>query len=46
VTIYGENITNEQGDVFIGVGNGEPTYKYTNRPRTFGVQLTKGFGRS
>jgi outer membrane receptor protein involved in Fe transport len=45
ITIYGENITNEQGDVFIGVGNGEPTFKYTNRPRTWGVQLTKGFGR-
>jgi hypothetical protein len=46
VTLFVENIFDEDGDVFIGGGTGgEPTSKVTNRPQTIGVQLTKGFGR-
>ena len=45
IVVFGENIFDEQGDVFIGVGNGEPTFKYTNRPRTIGVEFIKGFER-
>ncbi len=26
IIVFGENIFDEQGDVFIGVGNGEPTF--------------------
>lgn len=47
VTLFIENIFDEDGDVFIGGGSGgEPTSKVTNRPQTIGVQVTKGFGRS
>lgn len=47
VTLFVENIFDEEGDVFIGGGTGgEPTSKVTNRPQTVGVQLTKGFGRN
>ncbi|MCZ6539776.1 MAG: TonB-dependent receptor [Chloroflexi bacterium] len=41
-----ENMFDERGDVFIGGGSGgQPTSKITNRPQTFGVRVTKGFGR-
>lgn len=47
VTLFVENIFDEQGDVFIGGGTGgEPTSKVTNRPQTVGVQIVKGFGRN
>jgi outer membrane receptor protein involved in Fe transport len=46
LTLFVENIFDEDGDVFIGGGTGgEPTSKITNRPQTVGVQITKGFGR-
>ena len=46
MTLYIENIFDKRGDVFIGGGaQGQPTSKITNRPRTVGVQVTKGFGR-
>lgn len=46
MTLYIENIFDKRGDVFIGGGSGgQPTSKITNRPRTIGVQVTKGFGR-
>jgi iron complex outermembrane receptor protein len=45
LVLFAENMFDERGDVFIGVGNGEPTFKITNRPRTIGVEFTKGFGR-
>jgi len=46
ITLFIENIADTQGDVYIGGGSGgEPTSKVTNRPRTFGIQVTKGFGR-
>lgn len=41
--VFAENLLDEEGDVFIGVGNGEPTFKYTNRPRTIGFEVTKQF---
>ena len=41
---FAENLFDEDGDVFIGVGNGEPTFKYTNRPRTVGIEFRKRFG--
>ena len=41
-----ENIFDERGDVYIeGPGGGQPSSKITNRPQTFGVRVTKGFGR-
>jgi iron complex outermembrane recepter protein len=47
LTLFVENIFDEDGDVFIGGGSGgEPTSKVTNRPQTVGVQITKGFGRN
>lgn len=47
LTVFIENIFDEDGDVFIGGGSGgEPTSKITNRPQTVGVQITKGFGRN
>lgn len=47
VTLFIENIFDEEGDVFIGGGTGgEPTSKITNRPQTVGLQVTKGFGRN
>jgi outer membrane receptor protein involved in Fe transport len=46
VTLFVDNMFDKHGDVFIGGGTGgEPTSKVTNRPRTVGLQLTKGFGR-
>lgn len=46
LTVFVENIFDEDGDVFIGGGSGgQPTSKVTNRPQTVGVQITKGFGR-
>ena len=47
LTLFIENIFDEDGDVFIGGGSGgQPTNKVTNRPQTIGVQVTKGFGRT
>ncbi len=45
VMLFAENLFDKAGDVFIGVGNGEPTFKYTNRPRTVGLEVIKYFGR-
>lgn len=45
--LFIENVFDEDGDVSIGGGAGaEPTSKVTNRPRTVGVRITKGFGRN
>jgi hypothetical protein len=46
LALFIENIADEDGDVFIGTANGQPTSKVTNRPRTIGVRVTKGFGRN
>jgi hypothetical protein len=47
LTFFIENIFDEAGDVNIGGGGGgQPTNKLTNRPRTVGIQITKGFGRT
>ena len=47
LTLFIENIFDEDGDVSIGGGGGgQPTNKITNRPQTIGVQVTKGFGRN
>jgi len=45
--LFIENLFDEDGDVSIGGGAGaQPTTKVTNRPRTIGVRVTKGFGRN
>jgi outer membrane receptor protein involved in Fe transport len=45
--LFIENMFDEDGDVYIGGGNNaRPTSKVTNRPRTVGVRVTKGFGRT
>lgn len=47
LTLFIENMFDEDGDLVIdGQGGGQPTAKVTNRPRTIGVQVTKGFGRN
>lgn len=47
LTLFVENVFDEEGDVFIGGGSGgQPTSKITNRPQTVGIQVTKGFGRN
>ena len=47
MTFFIENMFDERADIFIGGGSGgQPTSKITSRPRTIGVQVTKGFGRS
>lgn len=47
LTLFVENMFDEEGDVFIGGGSGgQPTSKITNRPMTVGVQVTMGFGRN
>ena len=43
LTFFAENLLDERGDVFIGVGNGEPTHKITNRPRSVGFEINKRF---
>lgn len=43
VSLFVENAFDVQGDVFIGVGNGQPTFKITNRPRTIGLEISKYF---
>ena len=45
--LFIENMFDEDGDVYIGGAAGaQPTSKVTNRPRTVGVRVTKGFGRN
>ena len=45
--LFIENMFDEEGDVNIGGAAGaQPTSKVTNRPRTIGVRVTKGFGRN
>ena len=44
ITLFIENMFNEDADLLIGTANGQPTSKVTNRPRTVGVQVTKRFG--
>ena len=47
LTLFIENMFNEDGDLFIGGGSGgQPTSKVTNRPQSIGLQVTKGFGRT
>lgn len=41
--LFWENVTDEDGDVAIIRGAGEPTRKVTNRPSTIGLSLTKRF---
>jgi iron complex outermembrane receptor protein len=37
------NVFDIQGDVFLVGATATPTVKYTNLPRTIGVELTKRF---
>ena len=43
LVFFAENLLDERGDVYLGVGNGEPTFKITNRPRTIGFEINKQF---
>ena len=45
IVVFGENIFDEEGDVLISAGNGEPTFKSANCPHTIGVEFTKCCGR-
>src|SRR5262249_20161355 len=41
--LYVDNVFDVAGDVYIAAGTATPTAKYTNRPRTIGVEVTKKF---
>ena len=43
VALYVNNVFDMQGDVFLIGATATPTMKYTNRPRTIGVELSKRF---
>ncbi len=43
VALYVNNVFDIQGDVFLVGATATPTVKYTNLPRTIGVELTKRF---
>ena len=43
MTLFVENIGDTAGDLFVSAANGQPTSKVTNRPRTVGLQVTKGW---
>jgi outer membrane receptor protein involved in Fe transport len=43
VALYVNNVFDIQGDVFLVGATATPTLKYTNLPRTIGVELTKSF---
>jgi outer membrane receptor protein involved in Fe transport len=43
VALYVNNVFDIQGDVFLAGATATPTVKYTNLPRTIGVELTKRF---
>jgi outer membrane receptor protein involved in Fe transport len=43
VALYVNNVFDVQGDVFIVGATATPTVKYTNMPRTIGLELTKRF---
>ena len=42
--LFLENIADEQPDIAIGTGGGQPTSKITSRPRTVGLAVTQAFG--
>ena len=42
--LFLENIADEQPDISIGTGGGQPTNKITSRPRTVGLAVTQAFG--
>lgn len=43
VALYVNNVFDIQGDVFLAGATATPTVKYTNLPRTIGVELSKRF---
>ena len=43
IALFADNIFDKAGDVYISAATATPTTKYTNRPRTIGVELTKSF---
>ena len=43
VALYVNNVFDVQGDVFLVAATATPTVKYTNQPRTIGVELSKRF---
>jgi iron complex outermembrane recepter protein len=43
VALYVNNVFDIQGDVFLVGATATPTVKYTNMPRTIGLELTKRF---
>lgn len=43
ITAFIENAFDERAQIFVGAGNGEPTFVVSNTPRLLGVELTKSF---
>jgi iron complex outermembrane receptor protein len=43
LTLYLDNVFDVAGDVYIAAATATPTAKYTNQPRTLGIEVTKRF---
>jgi hypothetical protein len=43
MALYEDNVFDVQGDVYIAAAAATPTAKYTNQPRTIGIEVTKKF---
>jgi hypothetical protein len=43
VALYVDNVFDVQGDVYLIAATATPTLKYTNLPRTIGIELSKQF---
>jgi iron complex outermembrane recepter protein len=43
LALYVSNVFDVQGDVFLVAATATPTVKYTNRPRTIGLEIAKKF---
>jgi iron complex outermembrane receptor protein len=43
LALYLNNVFDVQGDVFLVAATATPTAKYTNQPRTIGIEVTKKF---
>jgi iron complex outermembrane recepter protein len=43
LALYLDNVFDVAGDVYIAAATATPTAKYTNQPRTIGIEVTKKF---
>jgi outer membrane receptor protein involved in Fe transport len=43
LALYVDNVFDVAGEVYIAAATATPTAKYTNQPRTIGLEVTKKF---